>query len=285
MSKIICCYHSKDLDGYTSGAIIRRAFPGCELIGWDYGNPVPDLGKGNRIVIIDICFPMEDMLKIAEENHVTWIDHHISQKKEWDMLEDDRKNLIIYNYDQSRAACEIAWEHFFWPEPQPECVELLGKYDTWRENGTKEWTDKILPFQFYMRTVCTKPEEFPEYFFGTPSEAGINIAINIGGNILKYQQQQDMLKCERGAFEREVFGKLKALCLNEGMFSSETMKTCNPEKYDVLLGFVYNKSFWRVSLRTLKDDVDVSVIAKVRGGGGHKKASGFEVKTFEEIFI
>lgn len=87
-----------------------------------------------------------------------------------------------------------------------------------------------------------------------------------------------------GAFEREAFGGLKALCLNEGVFSSETMKTQKPERYDVLIGFVYNKSFWRVSLRTLKDDVDVSEIAKKRGGGGHKKAAGFEVKTFEDIF-
>ena len=32
------------------------------------------------------------------------------------------------------------------------------------------------------------------------------------------------------------------------------------------------------SLRTNKDDVDVCVLAQVFGGGGHKKAAGFEVE-------
>ncbi len=32
------------------------------------------------------------------------------------------------------------------------------------------------------------------------------------------------------------------------------------------------------SLRTRKDNVDVNVLAQKFGGGGHKKASGFELK-------
>ena len=32
------------------------------------------------------------------------------------------------------------------------------------------------------------------------------------------------------------------------------------------------------SLRTTRDDVDVAALAKLFGGGGHKKAAGFTVK-------
>jgi oligoribonuclease NrnB/cAMP/cGMP phosphodiesterase (DHH superfamily) len=287
MSKIICCYHNKDLDGYTSGAIVRKAFPGCTLIGWDYGLPVPDVGTGNRVIIIDICFPMEDMARIGAVNEVTWIDHHLSQKKEYDALE--QKPKLEYVYELGIAACEIGWKYFFSHSPIPKAVELIGKYDTWRGADTPEWEISILPFQYYMRTVCTSPETFPMYFLTEEDEkfdpdAEVHEATNLGRLVIKYQEGQDMLKAERGAFEREVFGGMKALCLNEGVFSSDTLKTRNPERYDVLMGFVYNRNFWRVSLRTLKEDVDVSAIAKARGGGGHKKAAGYEVKTFEEIF-
>ena len=34
----------------------------------------------------------------------------------------------------------------------------------------------------------------------------------------------------------------------------------------------------RVSLRTTRDDVDVSKLAQIYGGGGHKKAAGFTIK-------
>lgn len=282
MSKIICCYHNKDLDGYTSGAIVKRKFPSCELIGWDYGLPVPALGEGNKVIIIDICFPMEDMIRIADTNDLIWIDHHVSQNKEFYALPANRSLNIGYIYGAGISACELGWKHFFPDEEMPKAVELIGKYDTWRGNGTKEWTDDILPFQYYMRAYCTGPESFPTILLD--EDYLVYDAIEMGSAIVKYQESQDMLKAERGAFEREVYGGLKALCLNEGVFSSETLKTQKPERYDVLIGFVYNKNFWRVSLRTLKDDVDVSQIAKTRGGGGHKKAAGFEVKTFEDIF-
>ena len=52
----------------------------------------------------------------------------------------------------------------------------------------------------------------------------------------------------------------------------------NPEKYDAMLTFGYRKGQWTVSLYSDRDDVDVSVIAKNRGGGGHKGASGFQCK-------
>lgn len=283
MSKVICCYHSKDLDGYTSGAIVHKKFPGCELIGWDYGLPVPELGKGNKVIIIDICFPMEDMFKIGQDNELIWIDHHVSQKKEFDELPLGKKPKMTYIYQLGKAACEIGWEYFFPDQNIPEGVELLGKYDTWREAGSDHWNYEILPFQFYMRLVCTHPLQFPSELLEENSTEAVFDGILVGRKILKYQEGQDRLNCERSAFEREVYGGLRGLCLNVPAFSSDTMKSVYAGQ-DVLIGFVCHGNFWRVSLRTLKDDIDVSQIAKARGGGGHKKAAGFEVKTFEDIF-
>ena len=36
-----CFYHSADLDGQCSGAIVKLARPDCELVGIDYGDPFP----------------------------------------------------------------------------------------------------------------------------------------------------------------------------------------------------------------------------------------------------
>lgn len=33
-----CFYHSKDLDGKCSGAIVKYKFPDCNMIGIDYGD-------------------------------------------------------------------------------------------------------------------------------------------------------------------------------------------------------------------------------------------------------
>jgi len=36
-----CFYHSSDLDGHCSGAIVKQEYADCEMIGIDYGNKFP----------------------------------------------------------------------------------------------------------------------------------------------------------------------------------------------------------------------------------------------------
>lgn len=285
---MICIHHNKDLDGYCSGAVVRRKYPDCKLIGWDYGQPLPDFKEmvGEDVVMIDISFPIPDILRLSDISRLTIIDHHISFKKEVDQLTDNQKDSFKYIYQLGIAACEIGWKYFFPDEKLPRAVELLGKYDTWRKD--EEWDEFVLPFQYGMRQICTDPLTFPMKLLegGSDYEVGGRIVpiIDNGKAILSYQEQQDMLACQRSSFEIEFEG-LRAICLNQGAFSSNTLQTVyDPEKHDVMVGFQYNGKFWNVSLRSAKDEVDVSVIAKSRGGGGHKAAAGFEAKTFEEIF-
>lgn len=290
---MICIHHNKDLDGFTSGAIVKRKFPDCKLIGWDYGNPIPELPQSEDIVMIDISFPMAEMIRVRRRSKsLTWIDHHISAKKEFDQVLGQltpEEHGINYVYELGIAACEIGWKYYFPNEQMPEVVKLLGEYDTWRKDDNSRWVNRILPFQYYMRTVCTSPETFPtELFDLQPDFDGslpeIERAIETGRSILKYQEQQDMLSAARCAFEAEFEG-LRGLFINQGAFSSNTLEfVYNPDKHDIMIGFQFNGRFWNVSLRSTKPEIDVSVIAKSRGGGGHKAAAGFEAKTFENIF-
>ena len=78
--KTVCIYHSRDLDGWMSGAIVRLAYSATNFIGWDYGKEIPDLSDYDKIVMVDISFPKEVMQSIASK--LIWIDHHISAIKD-----------------------------------------------------------------------------------------------------------------------------------------------------------------------------------------------------------
>lgn len=282
MTKIICVHHNRDFDGYSSGAIVKRKFPDVQLIGWDYGNPVPEIPKGSKLIIIDICFPMEDMMKLADENDVTWIDHHLSQKIEFDNLIDDRKNKINYVYQLGIAACEIGWKYFFPDEEMPMAIKLLGEYDTWRNENKLYWEGYILPFQYGIRTICNSAETFPVILLESEGLDKTNELLNIGKIILDYQRKQNEYAC-RAAFEVDYEG-LRAICLNVGGASSTIFDSVYDEnKHDIMIPFTFTGKHWRVSIYTTKD-IDCSVLCKKRGGGGHKQAAGFQVDTFEEIF-
>lgn len=281
---MLCIYHSKDLDGFTSGAIVKRKFPDIKMIGWDYGEGIPwdDIPWNEEVIMIDISFPMEDMIKVSEktDGRLTWIDHHLSAKKDYDEYKDSNKHLINYVYKLGIAACEIAWGHFFPEEEMPESVLLLGQYDTWRKDDEKRWQEKILPFQYYMRLKFLDPEKMP--FALLEEDYHIEICITNGKLILDYQREQDK-RAMKGSFVCNFEG-LKALCCNIGGASSNTfLSVWDENKHDVMIPFFYSGKRWTFSLYTTKDEVDCSVIAK-KLGGGHKKASGFILQELPATF-
>lgn len=287
---MIVIHHNKDLDGFSSGAICKLKYPDATLIGWDYKDSIPDFEqfRDQEVIMIDVTFPLPKLIELGNICDLTVIDHHIGVKRDIDAMEAQDPGFLtfVYIYEDGVAACEIGWKYLFSDKPVPYAITLLGRYDTWRQSEGN-WEDETLPFQYAMRTYCTSAETFDKTLLTlSDTKASVNQLINEGGAILKYQEQQDMLACRRSAFEHSfASGVFNAICLNTRAFSSNTMKSVyDPAKHDLMVGFEYTGTRWTVSLRAGKPDVDVSLIAKARGGSGHKAAAGFECDSFEEIF-
>lgn len=279
---MICIYHSRDLDGFTSGAIVKRAYPDAKLIGFDYGQnlPIEEIPEGEPIIMIDVSLPMGDMLQLAahSKSKLTWIDHHISAINDYKNFIGNTPGFLIAVLKDGVAACELGWEYLFPNENIPAAVTLLGKYDTWRNHDQGEWNEMILPFQYGMQLICNSPKTFPYYVFdGYP---GIMDVIKNGKTIIAYQNTQNELLCKRAAFECN-FENYKVICLNMGGASSQAFQSVYDEsKHDIMMPFFFNGKKWIYSLYTTKEDIDCSFIAKKMGGGGHKKAAGFESEEF-----
>ena len=128
---MICIYHSRDLDGWMSAAIVKLWDPKVKLIGWDYGQPIPDM-TFQEVIMVDISFPKEVM--IDNINRLTWIDHHFSAMKDVGDIAVDIDGMR----DTKFAACELTWQFFFKAKPMPEIVRLLGRYDCFGHKGTEE---------------------------------------------------------------------------------------------------------------------------------------------------
>ena len=291
-------YHSKDTDGHFSGAVLKYKYPDIELRGWDYKDEVPSFEsmKGyDEIILIDITFPFDILQELGTKTKLTVIDHHVSFKKQvdnhlqigHDVVTDELKFITFeYIYDDKLSACELGFKHYF--GYVPPIVELVGKYDTWRANGTNEWEETVLPMKYYLYGKVNKPEDVKNYWFDSVEELYhediIDDMLEIGKSIMEYERKMDESKTNSYAFEREVYG-LRALCINTNFMSSETMMTkFDSSKHDIMIGFAYNGNNWGVSLRSIGDKVDVSQIAKARGGGGHSQSAGFQAVTFEDIF-
>lgn len=281
---MICIYHSRDFDGLCSGRILQEKYPNAEMVGYDYGEPIPDLDTSKPIIMADVTFPFEDMVRIGKECEVNGgsfivIDHHVSFAKQVYNWEEENEVPFVFHYDSSISACEAVWFFCFPDKKMPYGVELLGKYDTWRKD--EEWELFVMPFQYGLRATVNKLENFP-LIFDLKLRSWVHDVINQGRAILSYQASQNEKHCTELAFETEFKGFL-AICLNTPMANSQAFESVwNESRHDVMICFRYNGKIkqWVYSLYTTKDSVDCSVIAKEMGGGGHKKAAGFQHKDF-----
>ena len=284
---MIGIYHSRDLDGFCSGAIIKTKYPGATMIGYDYGQPfnVCELiPKGSPVIMTDVSLPMKTMLQIAEQSdwQFTWIDHHYSAMKDYAVYRITSGAFLTPVLNNDISACEGAWQYLHPGCDLPKAIELLGIYDTWRNDDLNLWKETVLPFQFGMRGRCNSLLTFPIEVFS--NEQLVDTIIDEGKTIIAYQRKQYEYLCNQAAFEAQ-FENHTAICLNVSGMNSEGMNSVyDAQKHQLIMPFYFNGKFWRVSLYTDRDDIDCSELAKKHGGGGHHKAAGFQAENIRSVF-
>lgn len=278
-------HHNKDMDGYTSGAILKTKYTDAEYIGWDYTDSPPNIQEliNEDIILIDITFKLDFLQEIAKvSNSLTVIDHHLSFKRQVEELEKTENILFNYIYDANLSACELGWSYCYPDLKIPVAVKLIGEYDTWRSSDSDRWEEVIMPFHYYMYGIANKMEDIPSYIFEEILD--LSYYIKIGKSIMNYQNTMNESSAVKNSFEKTAYGGFKCLCINYYPFNSNVLLSkWDTSKYDLSMGFSYNGNKWSVSLRSV-GDFDVSKIAKERGGGGHKNAAGFEVDSFDKIW-
>ena len=328
--KTCVIYHSIDLDGWMSAAIVKYWFitnavknllninisnPNTiDFIGYNYGQPIPDLSEYNQIIMCDISFSKEEMLKLYERlnSNFIWIDHHISAIKDNVLFNLEKGGNYHIDYygirDIEFAACELTWQYFFPNEPMPEIVRLLGRYDCFGHKGTDE-EQKVLMFQYGARQCISDYEgAYKNLIYNLKEKDSYEILdVDYKESIYKngksiyqylcteakqtYKNGFEIIleefvpyKVAENHFNESYIAKRKFICINKERFNPINFGIdYHKDGYDGCACFHYADGVWNFSLYNDNGEVDCSSIAKQFGGGGHKGASGFRISDIREI--
>jgi len=266
-----CFYHSADLDGHCSGALIKMVHLDCKMIGIDYGDVFPwdTIKQDEPVFMVDFSLqPFEDMEKLNKTSCLTWIDHHKSA------IESAHTRGFLANaqaLEVGKGACQLVYEFLHPNKPIPTFVKLLAEYDVWDHSDPR-----TLAFQYGMRQQKDTSPENIEFWMGLFDTERVMRITEDGGIILDYQNTENGKYAFACAFETELDG-LKCIAMNKMLTNSKVFDSVwDKEQYQAMLLFGFRKGSWTVSLYSDREDVDVSAIAKARGGGGHKGAAGFQ---------
>jgi oligoribonuclease NrnB/cAMP/cGMP phosphodiesterase (DHH superfamily) len=284
-----CFYHKADLDGHCSGALVKLACPECEMFPIDYGDSFPwDLitNPDEVIFMVDFSLPPQDMERLDKllfPCRLHWFDHHSTAIKSC-----VNSQHLLGKRSTDKAACELVFETFstklWFPRSltcNPLVVDYLGKYDSWRHNNDPD----ILGYQYGMRALDLDPANpeamvrWSEILEDRRGSLSMSSIITSGKMIQAYETKQNADNMQILSFKTSFHagGKdLRALAINRGPASSLLFQSqWDPEKYDLMVAFVWEKHQWKVSLYTTHPEIHCGKIAKLYGGGGHPGAAGF----------
>lgn len=289
MNTTLVLHHSADFDGLASRAVAHKALGDtADYLGYDYGQPLPDLSPYSTIYMIDISLPIAIMEKNAHK--IILIDHHKTLIDAVALFKVSFKGCYCID---GVAACRLAHQWFLkegrdvlgmiWLLPdktqfvnrlvqEPLAIQLLGEYDIWDKRNPD--TD---PFQLGIQA-----EPAPEWnllLSDEPIGTSLVAVITANGRVIQRHTDtiNEQISTERG-FDLQWEG-FYWRCLNTARCNSMTFTAALRPEHDGCLAYNWNGKHWKFSLYGVphKPTLNLSVVSVKHGGGGHPSASGFQM--------
>jgi oligoribonuclease NrnB/cAMP/cGMP phosphodiesterase (DHH superfamily) len=268
-------YHANCYDGFGAAWAAYRKFgtDGATYHAVKYQEPLPEYSKEDTIYMLDFSVKREQMLEIkANCKELVVLDHHKT-------AEEECKDLDFCTFDMNRSGAMIAWDYFH-PDSVdvPNLITMIQDRDLWKFQivGSKE-------FHAYL---CSQRMDF-----------GVWDNINNGvefcgidwfgmGTILLEQKQAEVDKIVEKAWLEEIGGNMVAVVNATAHWSEigNELWAKHPEVAYAAVFTVYEDHVaWSLRSNPNGNNFDVSAVASIKGGGGHRNAAGFRVPISEVI--
>jgi oligoribonuclease NrnB/cAMP/cGMP phosphodiesterase (DHH superfamily) len=270
----IVVYHHPCTDGFTSATIANTFFKNIKkpinYMGMNYNNPPDQLyqtAANKNLLICDFSFkkPVTDQLiKVCKDLLI--IDHHVSAQKELEHLDDKYKI-----FDMEHCGAYLTWEYFYPEQKVPLFVKYVEDNDIWTKK--MPFTEEVTSY------VSTLDLEFDQYERFIVDENLINTEIIPRGKVLFEQKRLQIQHNLTNSIVKmvEYDGKVYFVGL------CNTMNHINETGHQLLAEYPYlnfssiyfnTEKGFKCSFRSENNKTNVSELATMFGGGGHRNAAG-----------
>lgn len=276
-------YHSNCPDGFGSALCAYKYF-NSDTDDQTIKQPIFHAGKfgvlppldeikDKCVLICDFSYKKENLQKLlAIVKKLLILDHHKTAQQDLADLPNQNK---VFRMDHSGAY--LTWRFFFRDQPVPLGLLYIEDNDIWK---------KALPNTYEVTAfVCTLPFNFTAYEKLLDDDYIRQEAIPQGIGMVK-QNNSIISKALKYAVTKfiEINQKYYFVAyLNATELKSELGNKVFSEYPNINFSVIYSHSDYYnstyYSLRSIDSATDVSEIAKVFGGGGHRNASGASVNS------
>ena len=283
-------YHHPCIDGFTAAWIYHlRGLKGksTDFIGVNYGKDYkhylpysPEEEKNITLILLDFCFPYEQMVKICDSYALVEVyDHHKSSKLILDKLS-GRMNCRIH-YDIAECGSSLTWR-LFCSQVLPVLVRYVQDADLYQ--------NKLLHSREIKAYLDTQDMTFCRWTeLEHEIESEFYAVVAAGKAILQFKKKCAQLQWDnRSTIELfEGFPSVPLINVSSQTLITETGQYAFDQlTLGPVIMFYQSRDHVEISLRS-QGELDVAKIAEKYGGGGHKNAAGFRMDwcTFKDTFL
>ena len=265
----IVIYHKNCNDGFGSALVAWLKFKNnASYYAASHNTEPPDVTDKN-VYICDFSYSKEILnIMIKNAKSLIIIDHHKTAQQDLDEI--DEKYKV---FDMNHSGAVLTWKYFFKDKDMPLLLKYIEDRDIWKNElpNTKEC--------FF--ALCDLPKDF-ETWNRYLDDNMVPKLIEQGKIIYNHNilTLNYIVKSSKVTEDKLKNGNTyKIAYINSNILKSDIGNYLVTEKYpDIDFSAIYhyddrdNKTHF--SLRSTDTKTDVSEIAKLFGGGGHKCASG-----------
>lgn len=265
MSKKLIIYHNGCADGFGAAWCFWRKYGvNADYHAAAYHDVPPDV-VGRDVYLVDFSYPRAVVSCLLQDaKSVTLIDHHKTALDDLHGLD----GLINYT-DINRSGAMLAWNYLFTDEEPPQLITHIQDRDLWqfKLQNTREIMAAVFSYEFDF-LVWDRLMNL--------TDCGLYELVQ-QGTALERKHKKDVANLINTNSRFMNIGEHTVLVANlPGLFASDAGNLMCKDK--VFAASYFDTADKRIfSLRSDENGIDVSLIAKEYGGGGHYHAAGFSV--------
>lgn len=248
--KYVPCYHQKNLS-------LSENF-------------ISDL-SGRDVIMCDFSYKYDQLIKIIDAvNTFMILDHHKTAEEDLQKIPDELKI-----FDMKRSGCGITWDFFYQSTPMPSFLSFIQDRDL--------WTNRLADTSAFITYLFEQEFKF-ELWEDFLNEDNVTMARMTGSAWLEYKRIIiDKIVRKTSFIIQEINDQYYiVLYCNSSEFKSDVSNMCMKKYLIGDFACVWDYDLYRnttmCSLRSTAEKTDVSSIAKLIGGGGHRNASGVSIE-------
>jgi len=270
-------YHKACPDGYGSAYVAWKSLGNSSAyIPVSYYDATPEI-KNGKILVCDFSFNYETTLQLINDNEKFYnIDHHQSAFDNLKDLSDEYKH-----FDNNHSGVYLTWKYFYPNKEVPRFIKYIEDYDLWKFDY-----EETKPFMLALNELPFNFKVWEEL----ENDKFVDELIEKGKILGSYQDKMVKIITRATKIKKQKIGNnsYKIAYVNTNLFKNEVANKLVSETncdFSVVYNYDDSKNLTKFSLRSLDTKANVSEIAQLIGGGGHRNAAGYTKFGFHNSII